>query len=153
VSSLATIIEKNQDKLVDQAATSIKVMYSFAFADVPQDELKERLYGLFDSLVEITRKGAVDPNLVEEIAESVMVGPLYEGFDNNSITEEVLQVVDMVTTKMIDSKLAKAEEAEDKQASRELLASTIRSAKDIVNRQQRRSLEQKQLKQAKKQRS
>lgn len=143
VSSLAKIIEKNTDKLVDQAATSIKVMYSFAYADVSQDELRERLYDLMAALVEITRKGASEPALVQDIAESLMVGSLYQGFDNRTITEEVLQIVDMVINKQVDSQLSQPEQADDKAASKELLATAMRSAKDVANAKMRHSLEDK----------
>jgi hypothetical protein len=148
--SLAKIIEKNSDRLVDQAATSIKVMYSFAFADVSQDELRERLYEVMEALVEITKKGETDPALVREIADNVMVGKLYEGFDNRSITEEVLQIVDMVINKQIDAQLSKPEQADDKAASKQLLAEAMRSTKDITNARSRHQMEEKIEKKAKK---
>jgi hypothetical protein len=147
--SLAKIIEKNTDRLVDQAATSLKVMYSLAFADVSQDELRERLYEVMEALVEITKKGETDPVLVQEIAENVMVNRLnQEGFDNRTITEEVLQIVDMVINKQLDAQLTKPEQADDKTASKQLLADAIRSAKEIVNARHRQRLEEKQAKKA-----
>jgi hypothetical protein len=147
--SLAKVIEKNTDKLVDQAATSLKVMYSLAFADVSQEELRERLYEVMHALVDITKKGETDPTLVQEIAENVMVNRLnQEGFDNRTITEEVLQIVDMVINKQLDAQLNKPEQAEDKTASKQLLADAIRSAKEIVNARQRQRLEEKQIKKA-----
>jgi hypothetical protein len=136
--TLAALLKKKQEKVVDQAATSIKVMYSFAFADVAIEDLRERLYNLTDNLIEISQQGELNPQSIEEFANNVMVGSLYEGFDNRAITEEVLQVVDMVINKVIDTELSATEAAEDKAVNKELLASVIRAAKDVVNGHQRR---------------
>ncbi|NWJ44396.1 MAG: hypothetical protein HXX08_00810 [Chloroflexi bacterium] len=131
--TLANILQKNEDKIVDKAATSIKVMYSFAFADVPIEDLRERLYHLLGNLVQISQKGQSQPELIAEFASNVLVGSLYEGFDNRSITEEVLQVVDIVINQTIDASMNDPEFAEDKAQNKKLLAQVIREAKDIVN--------------------
>jgi|GEM_PF-2145392 len=135
--SLAALITKNQEKIVDQAATSIKVMYGFAFADVATEDLRDRVHNLLDNFIEITKKGEVAPELLDEFTANVMVGSLYEGFDNRSITEEVLQIVDMVINKTIDTKLNTPELAEDNASSKTLLAKVIRSAKDVANQRNR----------------
>ncbi len=150
-SSLASLITKNQEKIVDQAATSIKVMYGFAFADVATEDLRDRIHNLLDNLAEITKKGEVEPDLLDEFTANVMVGSLYEGFDNRSITEEVLQIVDMVINKTIDTKLNTPELAEDNASSKVLLAKVIRSAKDVANRRNRQMAEKKAAKRAAKQ--
>lgn len=139
--SLATLIEKNQDRLVDKAATSLKVMFGVAYADVAQEDLAERLYKLFDAMVEITKKTAPAPDLIDDIAESVMISPVYAGWDNKAMTEEVLQVVDMVINKQIETSLSKPEQAEDKKNSQDLLALTIRTAKEVVNGEVRHRME------------
>lgn len=141
--SLATLIEKNEDKLVDQAATSLKVMFGLAYSDVPQEELMERLYGLFNSLVEIAKQGTLQRELIRNVAESVLVEPLYQGWSYRAITEEVLRVIDMVTNKLIDTNLDKPEQAADKAASKELLAEVIRNSKEVVNGRERRAAEEK----------
>jgi hypothetical protein len=146
--SLPTLISKYEEKLVDQAATSLKVMFGVGYADLAQEELEERLYRLFDALVEITRRGAPDPTLIGEVVDSVMVTPVYDGWNNRAITEEVLQVIDMVINKIITTQLTKPEQAEDLRNSQELLALTIRNAKDVVNGRARRYLEEKQRKQS-----
>ncbi len=142
--SLSALIAKNEEKLVDRAATSLKVMFGVAYADVAQEDLEERLYRLFDAFIEITRRGAQDTALTQEVVEGVMVTPVYDGWNHRSMTEEVLQVVDMVINKLIETDLAKPEQAEDKKNSQELLALSIRTAKDVVNGQARRELERKQ---------
>lgn len=146
--SLPTLISKYEDKLVDQAATSLKVMFGVGYADLAQEELEERLYRLFDVMAEVTRQGAPEPALMREVVDSVMVTPVYDGWNNRAITEEVLQVIDMVINKLIATQLAKPEQAEDRRNSQELLALTIRSAKDVVNGRARRYLENKQKKQS-----
>ncbi|HEX2915251.1 MAG TPA: hypothetical protein VH186_31090 [Chloroflexia bacterium] len=145
--SLATLISKNKDKLVDRAAISLKSMFGIAYADVAQEELEERLYRLFDAFIEITRRSAPDPTLVQEIVESVMVTPVYRGWNNRAITEEVLQVVDMVINRLIEQNLSTPELATDKKNSQELLALSIRTAKDVVNGQARRQFEGKKRRQ------
>jgi hypothetical protein len=119
--------------MVDKAATSIKVMYSFAFADVPIEDLRDRLYDLMEHFQEISMQGQARPEMVAEIAEEVMVGPLYAGFDNRAITEEVLQMVDMVINQTIDTSINAPDQAADKASSKALLGDVIRAAKDIVN--------------------
>jgi hypothetical protein len=139
--SLATLIEKNEDKLVDQSATSLKMMFGIAYTGVPQEELIERLQKLFDSFAEIARQGSAKSAQTQiiEIVESVLVEPLYQGWDYRAITEEVLRVVDMAVNNLIDNKLAKPEQAEDKTESKELLAEVIRTAKEVVNGRARRA--------------
>lgn len=136
--SLSTLISKNEDKLVDRAATTLKVMFGVAYADVAQEDLQERLYKLFDAFIEITRRSAPDPALIQQVVESVMVTPVYDGWNHRAITEEVLQVIDMVINKQIETQLNKPEQAEDKKNSQELLALSIRTAKDVVNGAARR---------------
>ncbi len=144
--SLSTLIAKNEEKLVDRAATSLKVMFGVAYADVAQAELQDRLYKLFDAFIEITRRSAPNSTLIEDVVESVMVTPVYDGWSNRSITEEVLQVIDMVINKQIETDLGKTEQADDKKNSQELLALSIRAAKDLVNGNARRQQEAQTLK-------
>jgi hypothetical protein len=146
--SLPTLISKYEDKLVDQAATSLKVMFGVGYADLAQEELEERLYGLFDAMAEITRQGAPEPALLREVVDSVMVTPVYDGWNNRAITEEVLQVIDMVINRLIETQMSRPEQADDRRNSQELLALTIRNAKDVVNGRARRYLENKQKKQS-----
>jgi hypothetical protein len=54
----------------------------------------------------------------------------------------------MVINKIITTQLSKQEQAEDLRNSQELLALTIRNAKDVVNGRARRYLEEKQRKQS-----
>ncbi len=145
--SLPLLISKYEEKMVDQAATSLKVMFGVGYADLAQEELEERLFRLFDVMAEITRQGAPDPTLIREVIDSVMVTPVYDGWNNRAITEEVLQVIDMVINKVIATQLSKPEQAEDRRNSQELLALTIRNAKDVVNGRARRYLVEKQRKQ------
>lgn len=145
--SLPALISKYEDKLVDQAATSLKVMFGVGYADLAQEDLEERLYRLFDAMAEITKLGAPDPTLLREVVDSVMVTPVYDGWNHRAITEEVLQVIDMGINKIIATQLSKPEQAEDRRNSQELLALTIRNAKDVVNGRARRYLENKQKKQ------
>jgi hypothetical protein len=145
--SLPGLITKYEEKLVDQAATSLKVMFGVGYADLSQEDLEQRLFRMFDAIAEITRRGAPDPTLIREVVDSVMVSPVYDGWNNRAITEEVLQVIDMVINKIIGTQLAKPEQAEDRRNSQELLALTIRNAKDVVNGRARRYLEEKQRKQ------
>ncbi len=145
--SLPVLISKYEEKMVDQAATSLKVMFGVGYADLAQEELEERLFRLFDAMAEITRQGAPDPTLIREVIDSVMVTPVYDGWNNRAITEEVLQVIDMVINKVIATQLSKPEQAEDRRNSQELLALTIRNAKDVVNGRARRYLVEKQRKQ------
>lgn len=145
--SLPGLISKYEEKMVDQAATSLKVMYGVGYADLAQEDLEDRLFRLFDAMAEITRQGAPDPTLIREVVDSVMVTPVYDGWNNRAITEEVLQVIDMVINKIIVTQLSKSEQAEDRRNSQELLALTIRNAKDVVNGRARRYLEEKQRKQ------
>ena len=140
--SLAALLEKNEDKLVDQTATSLKVMFGLAYSGVAQEELIERLEALFDSFIEIAKRGGNQPALIEEIVESVLVEPLYHGWSYRSITEEVLRVVDMVTNHLIDSKLDKPDQAEDKEASKALLVDVIRASKEVVNGRERQAAEE-----------
>ena len=135
--SLAALLEKNEDKLVDQTATSLKVMFGLAYSGVAQEELIERLEALFDSFIEIAKRGGNQPALIEEIVESVLVEPLYHGWSYRSITEEVLRVVDMVTNHLIDSKLDKPD-----QASKALLVDVIRASKEVVNGRERQAAEE-----------
>lgn len=141
--SLAVLIKKHEEKLVDKAATTLKVMFGVGYADVGQEELEDRLYRLFDAFIEITKQSAPQPQLIQQVVDSVMVTPVYDGWSSRAITEEVLQVVDMVTNELLETQLAKPEQAEDKQNSQALLALTIRAAKDTVNGQQRRYLAEK----------
>ncbi len=138
--SLDKLIAKNEEKLVDQAATTLKVMFGVAYADVAQEELEERLYRLFDALIEITKQSSPDPSLVANVVDSVMVTPVYSGWNHRAITEEVLQVIDMVINHQIDKDLTKPEQDQDRQDSKALLALTIRAAKDIVNGRSRRDM-------------
>ncbi len=142
-SSLAILISKNEEKLVDQAATSLKVMFGVGYSDVAQEDLEERLFKLFDCLIEITKRGAVEPALIESIVDSVMVTPVYDGWSNRAITEEVLQVVDMVTNRLLETRLNTPEQAEDRRNSQQLLAVSIRAAKDVVNGRARREMAEK----------
>ncbi len=139
-SSLPKLIHTNEEKLVDKAATTLKVMFGVGYADIAQEELEERLFRMFDAFEDITRRSAPEPELVQNIVESVMVTPVVAGWSNRAITEEVLNVVDMVINKMIEQQLAKPEQAEDKLNSQELLARSIRAAKDYVNGQARRQM-------------
>ena len=141
--SLASLIEKNKDKLIDQAATSLKVMFGLAYSGVAQEELIERLEGLFDSIAEIARQDVTQPEYIQDIVESVFVEPIYSGWNNRAITEEVLRVVDMVTNHLIELKLTQPEQVADKAESKALLADVIRTAKEVVNGRERRAAEEK----------
>lgn len=147
--TLAQLISKNKEKLVDRAATSLKVMFGVAYADMAQEDLEERLFGFFDALEEISRRGEVEPELLEEITDSVMVSPIYQGWDNRAITEEVLRVVDFTITKQVESSLSIPEQADEKEAAKELLAKVIRYAKDVVNGRGRAEMERKMQKRQK----
>ena len=147
-SSLADLISKNEETLVDRAAITLKSMFGVGYADVSQEELEERLYKLFDAFAEITRQSAPDMSLIDNVVENVMVTPVYTGWNNRAITEEVLQVIDMVINRQIDKDLAKPEQAEDRQSSKDLLALSIRTAKDVVNGRSRRDMAEKTRKRA-----
>lgn len=142
--SLSSLIAKNEESLVDRAATSLKVMFGVGYADTAQEDLEERLFSFFDALVEITRQDAPDADSIKRVVESVMVTPVVDGWSNRAITEEVLQVVDMVVNNLIQSQLATPEQADDKKISQDLLALVIRTAKDVVNGQARRFMAEKQ---------
>jgi hypothetical protein len=145
--TLADLIKKHEEKLVDRAATSLKVMFGVAYADMAQADLEDRLYSFFDALEQIARRGELEPELLGEIAESVMVTPISYGWNNRAITEEVLRVIDFTITKEVDSSLAKPEQAAEKEAAKETLAKVIRTAKDVVNGAARARMEKKLQKQ------
>ncbi len=143
---LADLIKKNKEKLVDRAATSLKVMFGVAYADLAQEELEDRLYVFFDALQKIAESDTndtMDDELLLEVAESVMVSPIQQGWNNRAITEEVLRVVDFSVNKQIDLEFFKPEQAAEKAASLELLATVIRTAKDAVNGRARARMEKK----------
>jgi len=116
-------------------------MFGVAYADMAQEDLEERLYGFFDALVEISRRGELEPDLLEEITDSVMVSPIYQGWNHRAITEEVLQVIDFTITRQIEASLSKPEQADAKEAEKQLLAKVIRTAKDVVNGRERAEME------------
>ncbi len=140
---LADLIKTNKDKLVDRSATSLKVMFGVAYADMAQEELEERLYGFYDALEEISRRGGLELDLLEEITESVMVTPISYGWNNRAITEEVLRVIDFTVTKQIDTSLSGPEQANEKEAAMDMLGKTLRTAKDVVNGAIRSRMERK----------
>jgi hypothetical protein len=138
--SLATIVEKKEESLVDRAATSLKVMFGVGYADIAQEDLEERLYKFMDAIVEIAKESADDPDdaIVRQAVDNVMITPVYAGWDNREITEEVLQVIDMVVNREIEVQLGKPEQEEEKLQNQALLAQIIREAKDFVNGAERR---------------
>jgi len=149
---LADLIKRDKEKLVDRAATSLKVMFGVAYADMAQEDLEERLYAFFDAVEDIARRGVLEVDLLEDVAESVMVSPIYQGWNSEAITEEVLRVIDFTLSKQIDTDLSKPEQAEDKAAAMELLGRVIRASKDVVNGRGRGEMEKKLEKRRKKER-
>ncbi len=145
-STLADLIKKREEALVDRAATSLKVMFGVAYADMAQEELEQRLYEFFDALEQISRLGNVQPDLLVDVTDSVMITPIYQGWNNRAITEEVLRVIDFSISKQIETDLSKPEQAPEKEAAMELLAKVIRAAKDVVNGRARGNMAQKMLK-------
>lgn len=141
--SLASIIEKNEEKLVDKAATSLKVMFGVGYADVAQEDLEERLYKFFDAFAEISKQSEAEPTLLREAVNSVMITPVYAGWSNRAITEEVLQVIDMTINRVLENSLSKPEQAAELKAEQDFLAQVIREAKDFVNGTERRRLAEK----------
>ena len=126
---LADLIIKNRDKLVDQAATTLKVLFGTAYANVPQDEMEGRIDYLIGALAKICRTGALEPEHIAEFTASVLVGPQFAGYDALSMTVEVLRVVDMSISRLIDQKLSGDT---DKTDSRALLARIIHAARDVI---------------------
>lgn len=147
--SLASIIEKNEERMVDKAATSLKVMFGVGYADVAQEDLEERLYKFFDAFAEIAKQSESDPSLLQEAVDTVMITPVYAGWSNRAITEEVLQVIDMVINQQLESQLGKPEQADEKKNAQDFLAQIIREAKDFVNGTERQRLAERKARAAK----
>ncbi len=141
--SLADLIQKNEEKLVDRAATSIKVMFGVAYADMAQEDLENQLFNFFDALAEISRQGVVAPDLIQEIAGSVLVTPISQGWNYRAITEEILRVIDFSISKQIDLDFSQPDQLDRKTAARDLLAAVIRAAKDAVNGRARQDMAKK----------